>query len=299
MRTFFIPIFFLLSILSIKAQTVWDLIANASDLDTMEAALVTAQLDARLNDTLPVTVFAPTDSAFSLLPDGLLDQLLADTSRLGPLLRQHWIADSLSASDLLTLGSIPSVNGYELDFSMDTTGIYVNNVRIIVQDLFATNGVLHVIDAVFPLPADTSTVLDVIRANGQLTTMDSLLTVAGLDNTLDGPGPITCFTPTNAAFSALSPESWNLITDSSGYLEDLLNFHLVSDSLTSSELPDGLTLTTWLGDQVQVTVDSAGIIINGASIQMADLIAGNGVVHLIDAVWDLPQPDSMLPNIVE
>ena len=297
MRTLFIPIFFFLTLGSVRSQTVWDLIANDPDLDTLETALLAAQLDGRLNDTVPLTVFAPTDSAFANLPAGVLDAWLLDTVKLGPLLRNHLVDDSLSAMQLATKSMVLSLAGQELSIKMDSTGMYINQARIIIKDLRGSNGIVHVINAVLQLPADTTTVRDVIAGNAQTTVLDSLITLAGLDMSLDGMGPITCFAPTDAAFASLSPRVWSFITDSAGYLQSLLDLHLVSDSLPSTELTDGLQLNSWQGATLEVAVDSLGITINGSRIMMTDLTANNGVIHLLEAVLELPAVDTMVEPV--
>ncbi|NQZ00571.1 MAG: fasciclin domain-containing protein [Bdellovibrionales bacterium] len=115
--------------------------------------LVTAVQAADLVDTLkspgPFTVYAPTDEAFAALPEGALDALLADKDALTSVLLYHVTPGVNRTGDLEKLTKINTVLGEDVMFTINKDGdLVLNNSKIIVRDIEATNGVIQVIDAV-------------------------------------------------------------------------------------------------------------------------------------------------------
>jgi hypothetical protein len=108
---------------------------------------------------------------------------------------------------------------------------------------------------------------------------------AGLADDLSGDGPFTVFAPTDAAFAALPAGVLDgLLADPTGALAQVLLYHVVSGEALSSSLTNGQTITTLQGQDVTVSITGGNVFINNAQVIMADLIADNGVVHVIDAV---------------
>ena len=116
--------------------------------------LVTAVKAAGLAETLqgpgPFTVFAPTDAAFAKLPEGTVNALLADKEKLTAILTYHVISGKVVASDITRMnGANPvTVNGQKLDIAVRGGKVYVNGAQVITADVYASNGVIHVIDGV-------------------------------------------------------------------------------------------------------------------------------------------------------
>ena len=116
--------------------------------------LVTAVKAAGLAETLqgpgPFTVFAPTDAAFAKLPEGTVNALLADKEKLTAILTYHVISGKVVASDITKMnGANPvTVNGQKLDIAVRGGKVYVNGAQVITADVYASNGVIHVIDGV-------------------------------------------------------------------------------------------------------------------------------------------------------
>ena len=120
--------------------------------------LVTAVQEAGLVETLkgegPFTVFAPTDEAFAKLPAGDLEALLNNKEALTKVLTYHVVPGKVMAADVAGLTSAPTVEGEELQ--IDTSnGVMINQARVVKADIEASNGVIHVIDAVL-MPTMTS-----------------------------------------------------------------------------------------------------------------------------------------------
>ena len=133
----------------------------AGDFTTLVAAVQAAGLEETLRGEGPFTVFAPTDDAFAALPAGTVDTLLADpTGDLADILTYHVVAGEVLAADVVGLDgqSVETVNGatFTVDVGDDGTVTLTdaagNEVTVVATDIMATNGVIHVIDAVL-LPA--------------------------------------------------------------------------------------------------------------------------------------------------
>ena len=131
----------------------------------------------------------------------------------------------------------------------------------------------------------STTVVDIIVGSEVHTTLAAAVTAAGLVEALQGEGPFTVFAPTDAAFELL-PEGTveALLEDPQGLLTDILLYHVVGAQALSTDLSDGMAITTLNGEEVTVSITEEGVFINGAQVILPDLMAGNGVVHVIDAV---------------
>ncbi|MCO6436863.1 MAG: fasciclin domain-containing protein [Phycisphaerae bacterium] len=120
---------------------------NAGSFKTLLTALEAAGLTGALRGDGPFTVFAPTDDAFSRLPAGTLDSLLADPSKLKAVLTYHVVPGRVLAADVATLKTAKTLQGKSLPIDT-SSGVKVDNAQVIKTDIRATNGVIHVIDAV-------------------------------------------------------------------------------------------------------------------------------------------------------
>lgn len=133
----------------------------------------------------------------------------------------------------------------------------------------------------------------IAAASAELTTLTAALGQAGLVSALQAEGPFTVFAPRNAAFDALGADvvAALLETGNGDLLSSVLTFHVVADvAATSGSLSDGQTVTTLEGGSLTIGVDADGVTVNGAAVVQADIEAGNGVVHIIDAVL-VPEVD--------
>jgi uncharacterized surface protein with fasciclin (FAS1) repeats len=132
-----------------------DIVAVASATDgfsTLVAALTAAGLVETLQGEGPFTVFAPNDDAFAALPAGLLDKLLLPENKdvLVAILTYHVVAGKVMSTDV-TAGDVPSVEGSTIALGT-TNGVQVNDATVILADVEASNGVIHVIDKVIVPP---------------------------------------------------------------------------------------------------------------------------------------------------
>ena len=267
--------------------TVWDVVQESEIHNTLEAAVLAAELDGALSDpNAELTLFAPTDDAFAALPDGLVDDLLADPSGLlSDILLYHVVGSVALSTDLSDGQTITTLNGADVTVTFDGGNVFINDAQVILADIVTDNGVVHVIDAVL-VPAAPFTVWDVVQESEIHNTLEAAVLAAELDGALSDPNAeLTLFAPTDDAFAAL-PDGLidELLADPSGFLTEILLYHVVGAVALSTDLSDGQVITTLNGQDVTVTFDGGNVFINDAQVILADIVTDNGVVHVIDAV---------------
>lgn len=133
-----------------KEQDIVDTAVSAGQFNTLAAALEAAGLVDTLKGEGPFTVFAPTDEAFAKLPAGTLDSLLLpeNRDRLVAVLTYHVVPGKVMAADVVGLSEAGTVNGQAIDIEVDGNTVKVDGASIVATDVTASNGVIHVIDAV-------------------------------------------------------------------------------------------------------------------------------------------------------
>ena len=217
-------------------QSIVDVATANGSFTTLIAALEATGLDATLSDMdSKFTVFAPTDDAFALLGQDVIDALLADTDTLSDILTYHVISGEVDSSAAISsAGSlVEMVNGDSIGLSLDGDNLLVNTATVILVDVAADNGVIHVIDAVLTPPADKGTptmnIVDTAVAAGDFGTLVTALQAAGLDATLaDETQSFTVFAPTDAAFAMIDPETLNLLIADTDALSSVLLQHVLA-----------------------------------------------------------------------
>jgi uncharacterized surface protein with fasciclin (FAS1) repeats len=131
-----------------------DTAVEAGQFGTLAAALEAAGLVETLKGPGPFTVFAPTDEAFSQLPDGTVESLLLPENKamLVDVLTYHVVPGSVSAADVQSLEEAEAVNGKMINIDASADGVMVNDAHVTTADIAASNGVIHVIDKVILPP---------------------------------------------------------------------------------------------------------------------------------------------------
>ncbi len=300
-----------------------ELAQSVDDLSLLVDALI--QADAGLVDVLsgdgPFTVFAPTNAAFAALLDVLGDDYNSiedfDTDEekalLAKVLTYHVVGAQALSTDLSDGQMIATVQGEDVTVSLDG-GVFIGDAtdteaQVVTADVMASNGVVHVIDKVL-LPQEvldllappTPNIVGLAQSVDDLSLLvDALIQAdAGLVEVLSGDGPFTVFAPTNAAFAALLDtlgDNYNSLEDfdtdeEKEILATILTYHVVAAQALSTDLSDGQMITTVQTEDVTVSLDGGVFIIDkthtGAAVVTADVLASNGVVHVIDRVL-LPQ----------
>ena len=261
------------------------------DFTTLVAALTKADLVSVLQGDGPFTVFAPTNAAFAALLSDLGATSLDDLSKeaLTPILLNHVISGEFRSTDLSS-GYVPSVsnsgpNNENLDlYIVVDGGVKINSdINVTTPDILASNGVIHVVDKVI-LPTD---VVDIAVDNSNFTSLVGALGSADGDlvSVLKGDGPFTIFAPINSAFEDIASVVEGL---NSEQLAGVLTYHVVSGNVLSSDLTNGMTVTT-LNGTFTVNISGSSVTLTDASgatvnVVATDVQGTNGVIHVIDKV---------------
>jgi uncharacterized surface protein with fasciclin (FAS1) repeats len=137
-----------------KKADIVDTAVNAGSFNTLVAAVQAAGLEETLRGDGPFTVFAPTDEAFAALPAGTVDTLLLPENKdqLVAILTYHVVPGKIKSTDLSDGQTAATVNGNELTVSL-ANGVSINSSNVVTADVKASNGIIHVIDAVLLPPA--------------------------------------------------------------------------------------------------------------------------------------------------
>jgi len=186
------------------------------------------------------------------------------------------------------------------------TTVMINKATVKTADVKATNGVVHIIDQVLIPPGFSAPSIPAVATSAGLKTLVKAVTAAKLGSVLEGKGPFTVFAPTDAAFSNLPKGVLDALLQP-GNIKDLvkvLKYHVVAGELVSADLKNGEHVKTLEGQDVNVTISGSTVSIDKAKVTKADVYAGNGVVHVIDAVmlppgFTPPSPDTCKATILD
>lgn len=270
-------------------------ISEIAAADGRFTTLVTALEAAGLVETLAgegeFTVFAPTDDAFAALPEGTVESLLEDPmGALRDVLLYHVTIGALPAETVLTLDSAPTIQGQTVSIKVMDGEVTLNdNVKVVITDIEASNGIIHVIDGVLLPPAKAElqpTIAEIAVEDGRFTTLVAALEAAGLVETFSGEEAFTVFAPTDDAFAAL-PEGTvsSLLEDPQGALTDILLYHVIDGVVMAADVVSLDSAPTLLGQDISIVVNEENVFLNGdVQVIITDIEASNGVIHVIDAV---------------
>ena len=277
-----------------EPQTIVDLAVATADLSNLVAALTEAGLVSALQGDGPFTVFAPTNAAFEtfLNDNGFASVADVPAAVLTQVLLNHVVSGKFLSTDLSTgyVSSLSTAGPDDANLSLfinTASGVTVNGISdVVTPDIEASNGVVHIVDAVIGLP----TIVDHAVANPSFTSLVGALTSGGnttFTNLLSGDGPFTVFAPVNDAFTAFTNPNGN-------ELNNILANHVISGAAAfSAALANSYVNTLGTnadGDGLSLYINTdSGVTLNGSSdVALADVVAVNGVIHAVDAVIDIP-----------
>jgi transforming growth factor-beta-induced protein len=288
----------------------------AGNFKTLLVAADSADLVGALKGAGPITVFAPTDEAFAKLPAGTVEALLANKDALTAILTYHVVPGAVTAAQVVKLTSAATLNGKDLTISVVDGKVMIDKAMVTVTDIKATNGIIHVIDAVLipgssasartnPLAASASLgsgwIAQAVR-NGNLNwftkylslytvsrlaglpTLGAAVQAAGLQNTLMYKGPFTLFGPTEQAFAALPAGTVEALLKDPTTLSNILLYHVTSGVVKAADVVKLTEATMANGSKVSISVANGGVKINNANVLFVNIAARNGVLHIIDGV---------------
>lgn len=258
---------------------------------TLVSALTKADLVTTLQGPGPYTVFAPNNAAFTKAGITSLDGLTKDA--LTPILTSHVLSGNVKAADVKS-GAVETLNGNnDIYLSKNADGVFINgNIKVVSTDVSASNGVIHVIDNVIMPPSKS--LVEIAQADTNFRELVSLVlaadpsVAASLGSATSG---LTVFAPTNAAFREVyktTPKATLLANKP--LLTSVLLYHVIPNRVFSTDLPNVSGPVTTANTSGTLTFDLAGgpkVVgkTSGASnITTANILATNGVVHVIDKV---------------
>jgi len=260
----------------------------AGQFTTLASLLEKAGLVDALANGGPFTVFAPTDAAFAKVPKATLDALAADPAALRSVLLYHVASGSLKAADVVKLSSAKTLEGRSVAIKVVDGSVYVDGAKVTMPDVMASNGVIHVIDSVLiPMSAPAAPTKNIVQtavAAGQFKTLTSLLRKAGLVSTLQGKGPFTVFAPTDAAFAKVPKATLAALAKDKAKLRSVLLYHVAKGKLPAAKVVKLRSAKTLNGQRVAIRVNGSTVSIGGAKVTKADVLASNGLIHVINKV---------------
>lgn len=292
-----------------ERQSIADTAAELGDFTTLLALLEQFELDGVFADDAagPFTVFAPTDAAFeafleSMGPRGVdASNGEADDPTLGILL-YHVLEGRFTPAQLIADGAATTLSGIQIFPGADGTGWALNqatqDVSVVAGPVQASNGTIYVVDQVILPP----TIAEVAILAPDFDVLVAALGAADLVDAVNDRfgAPLTVFAPTDAAFAAalaaLDVTAEELLA--SDGLADILLYHVAAGALLAEDVVAAITgadgsfdLPTLLGPAVTATIQDGGVVLNGdVNVIATDVLASNGVIHVLDFVL-LPPDD--------
>jgi transforming growth factor-beta-induced protein len=266
-----------------KPVNIVDTAIAAGNFTTLAAALQAAGLVNTLKGGR-WTVFAPTDEAFAKLPAGTVENLLKPENRqqLRDILLYHVARGRLDAAQVTKHSGITMANGVRTLINT-ADGVKINDANITATDIAATNGIIHVIDTVILPPGN---IAEVAEGAGTFGTLLAAVQAAGIARDLTGRGPLTVLAPTDEAFAKLPAGTVEdlLKPENRNTLRTILRNHIVRGFNDSSAVSKLRSVRTQAGRSLPVSVTDGKVMIGDATVTAADVLARNGIIHVIDTV---------------
>jgi uncharacterized surface protein with fasciclin (FAS1) repeats len=292
MKTFACAAALLTANLTAQGSTIVEVAASAGKFKTLLAAAKAAGLAETLASKGPFTVFAPTDEAFAKLGKATIANLLKPENKdqLVGILTYHVVAGKVPAAKVVGLKSAKTVQGSALPIVVKGGKVKVANANVVATDVMASNGVIHIIDAVM-LPPQPNLV-EVAAKAGSFNTLLAAAKAAGLADTLANGGPFTIFAPTDEAFAKVGADTIAMLLkpENKKKLQAILKNHVVSGKVMSGTAVKLTEATTLNGTKLGLKYDAKAkkLHVGAGTVVTADVEARNGVIHVVDTV--------LLPN---
>ena len=266
-----------------------------------------------LNGNQFYTVFLSNDAAVDAIRAEFGDPEMSQFDLLGFIdlpaaLRYSIVEGVFMAEDLQNGQLLPTTYGQDLLVSEINGLLMVDDATIISTNYMADNGVVHIIDKTLaPSDLPAMSVWDIIEDSEDHQFLEDAITVTGfktllrkqseiVGNSENPMGPFTVFAPTDQAFQVFAQAAGTSTIDllNASSLNDIVGSHIVESRNLISDISNGVQLQNYANENLQMTVNSEGVFVNGVEITFTDILAYNGVVHVIDAVLfepaDVPPP---------
>lgn len=274
-----------------QPQTINDIVNTNADFTILKAAVSKAGLNAALS-TGTLTVFAPDDAAFAASGVTLATINSLSAADLANILTYHVVAANVTAANVPASDTVKSLQGKNLYASKNANGVFVNGSRVKTADIAAANGTIHVISSMLTPP--TQTIAEIATATPELSLLLTAVVKANLATAVSSAGKYTVFAPTNAAFAAAGfPDAASINAAPDATIAAVVSAHVLGTNVFASDLINAATVST-IASGVTLTVGTspATVKITGSASDVSNIIvpagvniiATNGVVHLIDRV---------------
>lgn len=262
---------------------------------TLTKALTSAGLVETLQSDGPFTVFAPTDEAFGKLPTGVVSSLLKpeNSEELGNILKYHVLAGSVRLAGALEAKDAKTITGESISVTFSDGKIKVNESTLINSDIQCSNGTIHVIDSVLLPPRPETDLVAIAKRSGKFNTLLAAVQAAGLSDTLSGASEITILAPTDEAFSKLPEGTLEslLKPGNKKTLQKILAMHVLNGKVSAGDALNAKKAVSFSGEPLTFKVEDGLLKVNSSTIVSTDIVADNGVIHVIDSVL-LPEEES-------
>jgi len=277
-----------------------DTAVGAGTFTTLVTALQATGLDTALADeTKSYTVFAPTDAAFEMIGAETIGLLLENPDILSNILLQHVVEGEVSSVAAYTLNgqSATTLSTAMIPIAINSTTdmLTFGGANIVTKDIYTTNGVIHVIDMVVvadvEVPTPPMSIVDVAVDNGSFTTLVAALQATGLDSVLaDLDTDFTVFAPTDAAFALLGQDTIDALLADPDTLSNILLYHVISGSEVLQDAAVSVAqsaenkVTMANTQMLALSLGGSTLYANQSAVSAADVMADNGVIHVVDQV---------------
>jgi uncharacterized surface protein with fasciclin (FAS1) repeats len=183
------------------------------------------------------------------------------------------------ASDVVELTSAKTALGQTLSINV-SGGVKIGSANVVQTDVETSNGVIHVIDTVLLPKKD---IIEVARSAGSFSTLLAAIEAAGLTDVLRSDGPFTVFAPTDAAFGKLPEGTIEALLRDKQKLTSILTYHVVPGKVLAADVVKLSEAKTLQGQSVRISTSSS-VTVDNAHVTKTDIMATNGVIHVIDTV---------------
>jgi uncharacterized surface protein with fasciclin (FAS1) repeats len=270
-------------------KNIVEIVIADTSFSLLKQAVVKAGLVSDLS-TGSLTVFAPDNDAFRLADIDSADIADEDSTELVKILKYHVLGAKVEAAGVPASDKVQTLSGLNLFASKNANGVFVNGIEVKRANIQASNGVIHVISDVLEPPTETIAEL-VSEDDGEFDLLLAAVVRAGLASNFVGSGKYTVFAPTDAAFEAASLTADSIARTDSLVLVNILLSHVIGTNVFASDLREGpIPFPTEQGVSLAVALSpDPSVKINGSSrtpskITDANIVATNGVIHVIDRV---------------
>ena len=260
-----------------------------------------------LNGNQLYTVFLSNDAAVDAIRAEFGDPEMSQFDLLGFIdlpaaLRYSIVEGVYMAEDLQNGQLLPTTHGQDLLVSESNGLLMVDDATVISTNYVADNGVVHIIDKTLaPSDLPAISVWDIIEDSEDHQFLEDAVTLTGfktllrkqseiVGNSENPKGPFTVFAPTDQAFQAFAQAAGTSTIDllSASSLNDIVGSHIIESRNLIADISNGTQLQNYANENLQMTINSEGVFVNGVEITVTDVLAYNGVVHVIDAVLSEP-----------